>query len=67
MYIYQQQPKDGKGDRQVENKREKNQINDIMLQANTIEEKRYKDFDKERDVSISFKISNICIDYFKNI
>ena len=28
MYIYQQQPKDGKGDRQVENKREKNQIND---------------------------------------
>ena len=54
MYIYQQQPKDGKGDRQVENKREKNQINDIMLQANTIEEKRYRDFDTERDVSISF-------------
>ena len=54
MYILQQQPKDGKGDRQVENKREKNQINDIMLQANTIEEKRYRDFDTERDVSISF-------------
>ena len=41
IYIFKQQAQDRKGDRQVDNKqgREKKQIDDIALQANTIEEK----------------------------
>ena len=41
IHIFKQRPKDGKGDRQVDNKqgREKKQIDDIELQANTIKEK----------------------------